>query len=122
MQKIKNLITALIEAVFGSKKSYIAAQALPQNNSWTTLTPDSDSITAAYDGYLKLFIKTTSTGASWFNAGVVGGISVNLPPVNFSGAMSSISLPVKKGDVVQFLYNGCEFQTIQLFRLVGGGD
>lgn len=120
MQKLKYYLSALIEAVFGKKKAFIAQQAMPSNSS-ISVGQGLSSYVATEDGYLRFLAKTTNAQSPWFNVDVYNGISAYLPAIGFQNGISSFAIPVKKGDSISFKADNCEIQNISLFKLVGGG-
>lgn len=120
MNKMLTYLRSWGDSLFNSKKAFIAKQALPANSS-IVVGQGLSSYIATEDGYIRFLVKTTSAQSPWFNVGIYGGISAYLPAINFLDGTSSFSIPVKKGDNVSFAADGCEIQSVSLFKLVGGG-
>lgn len=119
MQKFKNLITALIEAVFGSKKAYIAKQAMPstQKSIEVSVSTVMKQYTAPSDGFLAVLTEDSNGFAECRNE------SANYIYSRSNGDSASAYIPMAKGQVANYrqTQNGSGYCYAKFIPLIGGG-
>ena len=125
MQKLKNLIQALLEAFISFKRAYIAGQAMPKYPNFVEIGSDTETFTATDDGYVK--IQKNSAGSSGYIGIRIGDYSqlnvFQMPYGSEQGGYKSVMVPVRKGETVIFT-SSTETASSgyrRFFPLVGGG-
>lgn len=119
MPNLKNLITALIEAVFGSKKVFIAQQSLPSVVYSQVDVPDTynqnQQMICPCDGWARLGAKTGDANTIVLNSSSVE-TTINL---GVSGWLCQ-AVPIRKGSTIYYRITGAS-GTLQFIRSIGGG-
>lgn len=118
MQNLKNLITALIEAVFGSKKVFIAQQSLPSVVYSQVDVPDTyqnQQMICPCDGWARLGTKTGDANTIVLNSSSVEAtINLGVP-----GWLCQ-AVPIRKGSTIYYRITGASGE-LQFIRSIGGG-
>lgn len=98
---LKTLISSLIESVFTSKKSYISAQAFPQEANRIDISKQTGgNYTAPCDGYFGIYVQDDFTFIDLYSENNGGRkTSFRVSNGNLSG---SGSIPIRKGDMVNW--------------------
>ena len=98
---LKDLLQSLIESVFTSKKSYISAQAFPQEANRIDISKKTSGYyTAPCDGYFGIFVQDDFTFIDLYSENN-GGRKTSFRVSN-GNLSSSGSIPVRKGDRAQW--------------------
>lgn len=98
---LKNLLSTLIEAVFTNKKSYISAQAFPQEANRIEISKQTAGYyTAPCDGYFGIFVQDEYTFVDLYSENN-GGRKTSFRVSN-GNLSSSGTIPVRKGDRAQW--------------------
>lgn len=119
MQNLKNLITALIEAVFGSKKAFIASQAMPATRRGINVQTSSTmkNYVAPSDGFLALLTEDSNGYAECRNE------SAEYLYSRSNGNRASAYIPMAKGQTANYVLskNGEGYCYAKFIPLIGGG-
>ena len=126
MQKLKDYLSALIEAVFGKKKSFISNQAMLDLNHIIEI--EGDSYIAPCDGAVRALINDEYDGSlgsgyiSIYGVALKSTLSQVVYPNDASGN-KTVWQSVAKGDQVMFSRRNVNEPSWQknFFRTIGGG-
>ena len=125
MEKLKNYISALIEAAFGNKKAFIASQAVPNyvESAATEISVTSgQNVVAPYDSVVSA---RTTLGKPNLKV----SCNVNSKPISSmyginTGTNIATAFPIKKGDQINLVPaadSEARAMSLCFFKLVGGG-